>query len=169
MSQLTFCSSWLQPACSLPYKPGASDCDPLMTITPSHEDMLMVHDLQLTEDPIKPMVIGSHVLPRQCSAERTLDIVEEDMLEEDDGVVAADGALQQRFGIGHCGACHQLHSRDGLEVRLQALAVLCAQLAPHATWPSNHDWHLQSQVAYYGHAPCYGKGPSVSSMTPCCL
>ena len=27
-------------------------------------------------------------------------------------------------------------------MRLQALAVLCAQLAPHATWPPDHHWHL---------------------------
>lgn len=48
------------------------------------------------------------------------------MLNEGDGFVSADGALEQRLVAAHGGAGHQ-HSLDGLAVGLQALTVLCDQ------------------------------------------
>jgi len=57
---------------------------------------------------------------------------EEPHLEKDDGVVAADGGLEQCLCVGGRAARHQLHAGNGLEVGLQALRVLGAQLAAHA-------------------------------------
>lgn len=77
----------------------------------------------------------------------TLDIVQEDVLEEDDGVVTSDGRLEQGLGVGHSGAGNQLHSRNTLEVALQPLAVLSPQLPPHTPRTPDHNWHLQKQWA----------------------
>ena len=173
MLQLTFCSSRQQPAAASMWFPLQAQCvcHCIVMNYCTHCGMPVVHALQLTAFPIKPMVMASHALPgsfcrvsvQQCGAGPTLDIVEEDVLKEDDRIVAADGALQQRLGIGCCGACHQLHSRNGLEVGLQALAMLCAQLATHATWPSDHHWHLQR--ACYGHVLCHGKSPKSTTLS----
>lgn len=65
------------------------------------------------------------------------------MLEEDDGVVAPDGRLEQGLGVGHSGAGNQLHTRNTLEVAFKPLAVLSAQLPPHTPWAPDHNWHLQ--------------------------
>ena len=46
------------------------------------------------------------------------------------------------------GAGHQLHAQDGLEVGLQALAVLRAQLPPHAARPADHHRHLHAQCSF---------------------
>ena len=73
----------------------------------------------------------------------TLDIVQQDVLEEDDGVVAFNGRLEQGLGVGHSGAGNQLHTRNTLEVAFKPLAVLSAQLPPHTSWAPDHNWHLQ--------------------------
>ena len=68
------------------------------------------------------------------------------MLEEDDGVVAADSRLEEGLGVGHCGACNQLHSRNALEVTLQSLAVLGPELATHPTRTPDHHGYLQCMI-----------------------
>lgn len=75
---------------------------------------------------------------------RTLDVVQQHVLEEDDGVVGADGGFQEALRIGHSGASHELYARDGLEVRLQSLRVLGTQLAAHSPWPSDHHGDLRA-------------------------
>ena len=59
---------------------------------------------------------GSRLWHAWLLHELTLDVIEQHMLKEDDGVVAADGAFEQRLAVGNCTAGHQLHARDGLEV-----------------------------------------------------
>ena len=44
--------------------------------------------------------------------------------------------------------------RDGLEVALQPLAVLGAQLAAHAARPTDHDRHLRTGLACSGSGSC---------------
>ena len=68
------------------------------------------------------------------------------MLEEDDGVVRADGRLEQGLGVGDRGAGNQLDARDALEVGLQTLAVLSPQLPAHTPWSPNNHWHLHASV-----------------------
>ena len=65
------------------------------------------------------------------------------MLEEDDGVVASDGRLEQGLGVGDSGAGNQLHAGNTLEVAFQSLAVLSPQLAPDTSRASDHNRHLQ--------------------------
>lgn len=50
--------------------------------------------------------------------------------------------LEQRLGVLHGGARHQLHAGNGLEVRLQALRVLGAQLLAHPTGTTHNNGHL---------------------------
>ena len=76
----------------------------------------------------------------------TLDVVQQDVLKEDDGVVGADGRLEQGLGVGDRGAGHQLHAWDALEVGLQALAVLSPQLPAHASRSPDHHRHLHSDT-----------------------
>ncbi len=85
---------------------------------------------------------SGQVSPRSQQGALTLHVVQQDVLEEDDGVVAPDGTLEESLRVGHCGAGHQLHPGDGLEVGLEALAVLGAQLATDTTRTSDHNWYL---------------------------
>ena len=66
------------------------------------------------------------------------------MLKEDDGVVAPDGRLEQRLGVGNSRAGHQLHSWNTLEVALQPLTVLSTQLSPHPSRTPDHNRHLHT-------------------------
>lgn len=54
-------------------------------------------------------------------------------LEEHNRVVATNGTLQQSLRVCWGATRNQLHARNGLEVRLQALRVFRAELAAH-TW-----------------------------------
>mmetsp|Transcript_3993 Transcript_3993/g.12014 ORF Transcript_3993/g.12014 Transcript_3993/m.12014 type:complete len:299 (-) Transcript_3993:218-1114(-) len=72
------------------------------------------------------------------AAHGPLDVVQEHVLKEDDGVVRPDGRLEQRLGVPGRGASHKLHSRDGLEVRLEPLRVLRPELPSHASRATDH-------------------------------
>lgn len=51
--------------------------------------------------------------------------------------------FEQGLGVCYCAAGHQLNAWDGLEVGLQTLAVLCAQLPAHTSGTTHHHWHLE--------------------------
>ena len=62
------------------------------------------------------------------------------MLEEEDGVVVADGALQQSFRVVGVGDADDLEPRYVHEVALGALSVLCAAVR-RADRRSHHERH----------------------------
>lgn len=95
-----------------------------MLTGPHHLGLLQAEDVLLVWDPL-------------------LEIVEQDVLEEHDGVVAAYGGLHEALGIVRCRACHHLEARDGLEVGLKALRVLGTKLPTDAAGASDDDGDLE--------------------------
>mmetsp|Transcript_20586 Transcript_20586/g.36725 ORF Transcript_20586/g.36725 Transcript_20586/m.36725 type:complete len:398 (-) Transcript_20586:32-1225(-) len=72
-----------------------------------------------------------------------LDVVQQDVLKEDHGVVAANSGLEQGLGVLNGGAGDQLHSGDGLEVRLQTLRMLSAQLLANTARATDNNGDLE--------------------------
>ena len=83
-----------------------------------------------------------------------LAVVEQFVLQEDDRVVVADGALQEPLGVGRGGRVGHVHAGAVHEVGFQRLGVLGRQLAAAAARHADHHGKVDlaaEHVADLGH------------------
>merc|ERR1719460_1323776 len=104
----------------------------------SHSAVAQNGDVRALPDNLCPVELLHLVLV----AHWTLDVVKKNVLKKDDWVVAPYGGLEQGLGVPCRAARHQLDPGNALEVGLEPLGVLGAELPAHASGSANNHRHL---------------------------